>query len=253
MSTAIVPALREPGQGSMEEETVRPAALLVLSVLFGWALGLTPAQAEDGYDLWLRYRPIAADRDATAALRSLTLVPLGDSATLRAATAELSRGLEGLSGQHPMIATAITAGAIVYGTGATPAVAALGLPLGDLGREGYIVRSVVIEGHAVTVVAANSDVGVLYGVFALLRHVQTGGAITNLDIVSAPRVALRVLEPLGQSQSHGRARLRGPVDLGLASPAGLHPAALHRLRPRQRLDRYQRRRCSTTSTPTPSR
>jgi alpha-glucuronidase len=178
----------------MEEETVRPAALLVLSVLFGWALGLTPAQAEDGYDLWLRYRPIAADRDATAALRSLTLVPLGDSATLRAATAELSRGLEGLSGQHPMIATAITAGAIVYGTGATPAVAALGLPLGDLGREGYIVRSVVIEGHAVTVVAANSDVGVLYGVFALLRHVQTGGAITNLDIVSAPRVALRVLD-----------------------------------------------------------
>ncbi|MGN6375478.1 MAG: alpha-glucuronidase, partial [Sphingomonas sp.] len=45
----------------------------------------------------------------------------------------------------------------------------------------------------VTVIAANRDVGVLYGAFAFLRELQTGQPIDHLDIASAPKVKLRVL------------------------------------------------------------
>ena len=171
---------------------MRPAVLLVLFVIFGWALGFasTPACAEDGYELWLRYRPTyGADR-----LQAITLVPQGDSATLRVVTAELSRGLEGLSGQRPAASTRGAPNALVYGTGSMPTIAALGLPLADLGREGYVVRSVTIEGRTAIVIAANSDIGVLYGAFALLRQIQTGGGTADLNIVSAPKVALRMLD-----------------------------------------------------------
>ncbi len=67
------------------------------------------------------------------------------------------------------------------------------LPLKDLGDEGYLLRSVRQQGRRITVVAANSDRGVLYGSFALLAQLQGGGRIDTLDISSAPRVQLRML------------------------------------------------------------
>ena len=51
----------------------------------------------------------------------------------------------------------------------------------------------VRDGQAVTVIAANSDIGALYGAFAYLRRVQTGQPLDGLDIVSAPRVRRRLL------------------------------------------------------------
>lgn len=58
----------------------------------------TGAQAEDGYDLWMRYRPLAKEA-ATALDRDAESVEMrGQSATLRAAADELRRGLAGLTG-----------------------------------------------------------------------------------------------------------------------------------------------------------
>ncbi|HEY5807705.1 MAG TPA: alpha-glucuronidase family glycosyl hydrolase, partial [Povalibacter sp.] len=54
------------------------------------------AAAEDGYDLWLRYRPV--EPAALEQYRSATTGLAGSAATptLRAAQSELSRGLTGL-------------------------------------------------------------------------------------------------------------------------------------------------------------
>ncbi|HEY0084944.1 MAG TPA: alpha-glucuronidase family glycosyl hydrolase, partial [Allosphingosinicella sp.] len=59
--------------------------------------------------------------------------------------------------------------------------------------EGFLIRSAQVDGRRVTVVAANTDVGVLYGAFRLLRLVQTGGAIGDVAIAEAPKVKLRLL------------------------------------------------------------
>jgi alpha-glucuronidase len=50
-----------------------------------------------------------------------------------------------------------------------------------------------MRGMKVTTISANSDVGVLYGTFALLRMMQTRQPIDRLDVRSTPKLSLRVL------------------------------------------------------------
>jgi len=130
------------------------------------------AHADDGYRLWLR-APTAAPAATTVAIR-------GDTATLRLAAAELSRALP--AGMTVMVATA-----------ADPGVAALRLPFAPLGDEGYLVRPVTLDGRPTLLVAGNSDRGALYGAFALLRHLATGGTAAKATLTSTPKVKLRVL------------------------------------------------------------
>ena len=140
------------------------------------------ARAEDGYDLWLRYRPLPAAQRPTA--RAVAAV--ADTPTLKVARDELERGLGGLVGG----AGALDGPTILLGTPASsPVVASMNLPLKGAGEEGYVIRTV----GATTVIAANSDVGVLYGVFHYLRLVQTGQGVDKLDILSAPKINHRLL------------------------------------------------------------
>ena len=86
-------------------------------------------------------------------------------------------------------------GAILFGTPAnSPTIASLHLPLAELGAEGYVIKSVAAHGRKLTVIAANSDVGVLYGAFHFLRLMQTRQPIDRLDIASAPRIQNRILD-----------------------------------------------------------
>jgi alpha-glucuronidase len=152
------------------------------------------AGAEDGYDLWLRYR---ADAGAAAASSvSVTeIVADSSSATLTAAGNELRSGLAGLLNRPiPAPPSMSRAGAVVYGTPrSSTLVARLALPLQAVGPEGYLIRSVTIDEKAATVIAANTDIGVLYGVFHFLRLVQTHEKLQALDIASKPRTRIRVL------------------------------------------------------------
>ncbi|MDH5832922.1 alpha-glucuronidase family glycosyl hydrolase [Luteimonas kalidii] len=153
------------------------------------------AHAEDGYDLWLRYRPVE-DAAAQAYRAQLgQLVAPSSTAIQRATRDELVRALGGLLGGAPALADAPTgAGALLVGTPASlPSIGRIGLDLESLGEEGYLIRSVSVDGRAATVVAANSDTGALYGAFHLLRLVQTRHPIDALDLREVPKVKLRVL------------------------------------------------------------
>jgi len=169
---------------------------------FRWlvvALAVTfsaPSRAEDGYDLWLRYRPVEAPALARYRTAATAIVNQGDTPTLSAAAAELQRGLGGLFAR-PIAVTAspATDGAILIGTPrSSPLIRALNLALQNLGREGFLIRSATVAGHRVTIIAANSDVGVLYGAFRLLRLIQTRQPLADLDLNDAPRVGLRMLD-----------------------------------------------------------
>jgi alpha-glucuronidase len=153
------------------------------------------ARAEDGYDLWLRYVPVQGAGLARNRVAAHDLIPGGASPTIRAAQAELSRGLAGLLGTPPRVADAVTRpGAIIFGTPrSSPLIAGLQLDLNGVGPEGYRIRSVSISGQPATVIAANEDVGALYGAFHFLRLVQMRQPVDRLDVVSAPRLRHRIL------------------------------------------------------------
>jgi hypothetical protein len=191
------------------------------------------AHAEDGHDLWLRYRPVEAGAGYAAA----AIAPVADTPTLNVARAELERGLTGLVGAPSATADRV----ILIGTPeSSSAIAKLALPLKAAGDEGYLIRTLTVDGKATTVIAANRDVGVLYGVFAICADPDPAAGRQARHRLG-PEGQAADAEPLGQPGSHRRARLCGPVDLGLVEAARLQRrSTLCRLRPRQRLDRHQR-------------
>ena len=156
------------------------------------------AHAEDGYDLWLRYRVVDSPQTLSAYRSRASQIVVSESGTptLRAAEHELSMGLAGLLGQSVPVSRSITAhGAVWIGTPASSgAIAALRLDLSRAGKEGYVIRSVTSGGHPATAIVANDDVGVLHGVFHFLRLMQTRASLDALDISSAPGLQYRVLD-----------------------------------------------------------
>src|SRR5215216_1608168 len=94
-------------------------------------LALTPvsARGEDGYELWLRYQRVS-DATLLKQYRSAvtTVIVSGESATMRAASSELTRGLHSLLDATIASASDVTDdGAVIAGTGRSPIISALGL------------------------------------------------------------------------------------------------------------------------------
>jgi len=167
-------------------------ALLTLAVL------RPAAHAEDGYDLWLRYRPVQGDLLTAYRAAATEIVPPGTSSPTSAiVSTELSRGLGGLLGSAapPAVPAPTRDGSIVFGTPvSSPLIARLHLNLKGLGDDGYVIRSASFAGHHITVIAAPHDVGVLYGAFHFLRLLQTHRPLEPLELSSAPRIRHRVLD-----------------------------------------------------------
>lgn len=158
---------------------------------------VTSASAEDGYDLWLRYRPLQGEW--LAAYRAVTaeiVTPAKVSPTFEIAASELSRGLGGLLGTAPaVVAQPTKAGSIILGTPeSSPVVAGLHLDLDRAGPEGYVIRTVSVAGQRATVIAGSRDIGVLYGTFHFLRLLQTHRSVEHLELHSAPRLRERILD-----------------------------------------------------------
>ena len=159
-------------------------SLLLLLVLAGTA---PLCRADDGYRLWLRY-DLVADATQRAQYRAAAQFIASNSADVvaKTAAAELQRGLQGLLGQPvPVVAKAegtrrgiiliVDPTANVSGSSASP--------------DGYRISS---QGRNL-VVTGKSGAGVLYGVFGLLRQLQTGQSIVGLNSSSSPRIQYRML------------------------------------------------------------
>jgi alpha-glucuronidase len=151
---------------------------------------------ETGENLWLRYPKVPIPgrlAEYTAAFAQVVMA--GTGATIDAAAAELVQGLSGLTGTTVATGMTAAAGSVVVGTGASAPI--MGLPLASrlaaLGPEGYIVESADLGGAAVTVVAGNTEIGALYGSFALLRHLQMHRSLAGLALTSSPRIKNRIL------------------------------------------------------------
>lgn len=165
--SGLVNAAAVERQMAVRRNMLRATALALLLA------GTAPARADDGYRLWLR-----ADAPAAPSAR-VTL--RGDGATLRLAADELSRSLPAGVGE------------VTLALASDPQVLALRLPTAALGDEGYLVRRVRLGKRDTLLITGNGERGLLYGSFALLRHLATGGSVATVALASAPQVRLRVL------------------------------------------------------------
>jgi alpha-glucuronidase len=174
---------------------------LALNALLGlFGTHLAHAADEDGYDLWLRYRPLPAAQRTVLAAAATGIQSPDDTPTVRAASAELKRGLAGMLARAPDAISSNTkarAGAIVLARASLPAgladADAVRRDLAAAGAEGYVVRRTRLDGTPVTLIAANTDIGLLYGSFAWLRQLQLGTAPDRIALADKPALPLRVL------------------------------------------------------------
>lgn len=154
--------------------------------------------AEDGYEMWLRYQPVTNTptlKQYRAAIKRLVVE--SESPTMVAAANELQKGLGGLLASELAVDNKLARkGSLVIGTpDNSPLIASLDLneTLAPLGPEGFLIQPAKINKRDVLVIAANSDIGVLYGAFHLLRQLQMHRDIRQVSVNSAPRVQHRVV------------------------------------------------------------
>ncbi len=160
------------------------------------AVALAPAHAadEDGHELWLRYRPLAQAEQTKLQQHARTIVYAGQATpTVTAAIDELRRGVKGMTGKEPASAAQPADGALVLAEADKLPQGFNAEGVAQLGKEGYLLRRATLNGKRVTVIAANDDIGLLYGSYAWLRAIGSGQAPDRIDERSAPKLQLRVL------------------------------------------------------------
>ncbi len=159
---------------------------------------ITALQAEDGYQLWLRYDPVSS-REIRESYSQLIKGWMVDSSTATGEVTrkELRRGLDGLLGLTVDEARTLNHdGIVIAGTFSSPALSSLNLQsqYKNIGEEGYIVVSTRLANRKVTVIAGESERGMLYGVFHFLRLLQTQKPVDKLSIRNFPRTKIRILD-----------------------------------------------------------
>src|SRR5882672_8021955 len=164
---------------------------------FSACFSLSSLHAEDGYRLWLRYEKID-DKNLLAQYRNqISFICFTDSTpAMLAAKEELLNGLEGLLDKKIIFNEQIQDGTVLAGTIQNSNIHSLVSTddINKIGKEGFIIQTASINKKNVIVIAANADIGVLYGCFHFLRLLQTHQSIRQLAVVSFPLIQLRMLD-----------------------------------------------------------
>ncbi|MGK9475939.1 alpha-glucuronidase family glycosyl hydrolase [Melioribacter sp. OK-6-Me] len=168
-------------------------SFLFLLIIFSFHI----TYAEDGYNLWLRYNKIDNPALLEKYLQQIKgYLFKGDSESIKAAEEELKIALKGLLGNKIWPVNKLCSNIIVAGNFnklSTNLPSEISTKLKTLGKEGYIIKSIEIEGKKIILITANEDIGVLYGTFHFIRLLQTHSKIDNLNIVETPLIKLRLL------------------------------------------------------------
>ena len=165
--------------------------LLILAVL----LMPLDARADNGEGAWLRYARLQSAIAAQYKSLPDEVIVLGDSPMLHSAQSELLRGVNGMLGEKLTVVHRMPAdrGYIFLGTNEQlgtlfPAYPSRQMHLGD---SGYSIAGRNCGKSECVFITADTDRGVLYGTFALLREIAQGAPLDNLSDIQVPWVSLR--------------------------------------------------------------
>ena len=170
----------------------------LLLILLCSSLISIEGRAEDGYRLWLRYDLVNNSQKLKEYRNTIkNFLIEGKSPTLLATSSELESGLSGLLGTPiKKVTTPISDGTLIAGTSRSALLSGIKEKekLKNIGKEGFLILTTLLQGKKVTVIIANEDIGVLYGTFHFLRLLQTQQSIASLQIESKPKISLRMLD-----------------------------------------------------------
>jgi len=153
--------------------------------------------AENGYDLWLKYRKIN-DIILYNNYREINqeVVFPANSGRLKAAKRELQSGFKGILEINLNEVQQISRQGLIIGMPeSSPLISGSSFvsEVRNLDNEGFIIRSAKIKEEPVIYIAGKTDIGVLYGVFYYLKLMQTHQSLEDLNVKEEPKLQYRVL------------------------------------------------------------
>lgn len=152
-------------------------------------------EGEDGYRLWLKYDRINNAAVATGYDEQLSDYHVfGESETIEVLRNEVEYAF-GQMGLKPHATEPQRARLLIAaGVKAERLATEFEIDIKQAAQEGYVIRQRHNEdGKSLVLVLANTDEGALYGTFRLLKEMQLRHSMSAINIVSAPKIKLRVL------------------------------------------------------------
>ncbi|MEG8947760.1 alpha-glucuronidase family glycosyl hydrolase [Rosettibacter firmus] len=153
--------------------------------------------SDDGYRLWLKYDKIKDKKILDSYTSQIKgWIVEGNSPTILVAKEELQKGLNGLLGKKIKELSQIKNNIIIAGVYSQSHYLKninLSESLVEISNEGFVIKSIKIDSKNVIIITGKSDTGILYGIFHFLRLLQTNSNIKNINIVSSPKIKLRLL------------------------------------------------------------
>ena len=152
--------------------------LLVLLIV---TLAGQQVMAENGYDLWLRYREVSNEtlKSHYDSIFSKVYIQGDMGSTGEVIKDELDRAVSSAIGKTPEYVPLKKDARLIISCGST--------------GEGFTISSQPKAYGSATEIRGDSPVGALYGVFMLLRDMQTGKRLDNQNRHQQPEISLRVL------------------------------------------------------------
>lgn len=166
---------------------IQKRLLLFIFILINTArLAADPLSSagDDGYRLWLKYEPVTNPVVKAEYLKYAGFISLTSKGEVAGSAAkELQNGLKQLLDKNVTVNHSLSSrtGGIVLRLNAKTA--------GSQNPEGYQIQ--LLSGNLV--ISSESENGILYGTFALLRHFQMQHTVKNLNMASSPKIQHRML------------------------------------------------------------
>lgn len=165
---------------------------LILLGVIGVALS---SRAATDRDAWLRYEPLSPANAKQFQHLPSRVVVLGDSAILKNAEAELLSGIPKMTGRNLSSGATVSANSIVLATLEQAQTLIPGLSQRNgLSSDGYWITRVKIQKADCLLITADTERGVLYGTFGLLRKIAQGASVDEIDEVQNPAARIRWID-----------------------------------------------------------
>lgn len=170
----------------------------ILFSLLLWIAIFFPSFSNDGYKLWLDYQPITNPtiKKDMAGLMSGVFI-FGEDPTYQVIRNELNLASQKMILEAPTFNTSDKTKAQFWLGTRTQMSQFLSMTeqveIKDLGEDGYWMGPVEVNGKTHYAIIGNRPVGVLYGVYNLIKSIQTETFDKNLLITDYPKVKLRML------------------------------------------------------------
>jgi len=172
--------------------------LTLIGVLITCCASQVFSQVTSSYDLWMGYGKIENAQQLTQYKQAAASIYFQkNSEILEAAHNELKRGLNSMLSQPVDFTDSWSAvNTMIIATKANlikDILKAVTADLDQIGKEGFVIKTVQLKDKKILVVSANEDIGILYGVFRLLRLMQSLEPLRSISLVDAPKIGIRML------------------------------------------------------------